>query len=67
MHAWGVWISLLIPTLVWWSESVLWVAFMSLYANIGMHYTSYQSARTEREVKNGEHADTQGKEDRTDS
>lgn len=37
----GIWLLLLIPTLLWWKESILWVAFMSLYANyktcIGAH------------------------------
>lgn len=38
-HAIGacVWAVLLIPTLLWWRDSVLWVAAMSLYANIGVH------------------------------
>ena len=28
------WILMIIPTLLWWSESVLWIAVLSLYANI---------------------------------
>jgi hypothetical protein len=27
------WLLMMVPTLVWWKESVLWVACMSLYAN----------------------------------
>jgi hypothetical protein len=28
-----LWIALAVPTLLWWKDSVLWVALMSLYAN----------------------------------
>jgi hypothetical protein len=43
-----IWIVLIIPTLLWWRESILWVAFMSLYANIATHWGAYQSARAEK-------------------
>lgn len=42
-HLWEalVWVVLVIPTLIWLKDSVLWVALMSLYANyktaIGAH------------------------------
>lgn len=42
-HLWEawLWIALTVPTLLWWHNSVLWVALMSLYANyktaIGAH------------------------------
>lgn len=42
-HLWEaiLWASLVVPTLLWWKDSVLWVALMSLYANyktaIGAH------------------------------
>lgn len=42
-----VWLSLLVPTLLWWRESVLWVAVMSLYANVVGHWAAYQAARAE--------------------
>lgn len=36
-----LWLVLAIPTLLWWKDSILWVALMSLYANyktaIGAH------------------------------
>jgi hypothetical protein len=33
-RAWGIfWILAIVPTLIWWKDSVLWVALMSLYAN----------------------------------
>jgi len=43
-----VWALLLVPTLMWWRESILWVAFMSLYANVVGHWSAYQAARAER-------------------
>jgi hypothetical protein len=42
-----VWGSLAVPTVVWWKESILWVAFMSLYANLVGHWGAYQASRAE--------------------
>jgi hypothetical protein len=41
------WIVLIVPTLVWWKDSVLWVALMSIWANIAAHWSAWQAARTE--------------------
>lgn len=38
------WAFLAIPTLVWWRESILWVAFMSLYANFVGHAAAAEAA-----------------------
>lgn len=46
-----VWISLIIPSLLWWSESVLWVIVMSLWANVASHWASYQAAHSEKRIK----------------
>lgn len=32
-----MWAALVLPTLLWWRDSVLWVALMSLWANIASH------------------------------
>lgn len=34
-HLWEaiMWVVLALPTLLWWKESILWVALMSIYAN----------------------------------
>lgn len=40
-----LWVILIIPTVLLWSESILWVAFMSVYAIIATHWDAYQSAR----------------------
>ena len=45
-----VWIAALIPTMLYWRESVLWVAFMSLWANVASHHAAYTAARTEEKV-----------------
>jgi hypothetical protein len=42
-----VWALLIPPTLLWWRDSILWVALMSLYANLIGHWSAYQAARAE--------------------
>lgn len=42
-----VWITLTIPTLLWWRESILWVLLMSLWANVSTHWGAWQAARAE--------------------
>lgn len=42
-----VWLGLIVPTLIWWKDSVLWVALMSIWANIAAHWSAWQAARTE--------------------
>lgn len=38
------WALLVIPTLLWWNQSILWVAFMSLYANFVGHASAAEAA-----------------------
>lgn len=47
----GVWALALIPTLLWWSESVLWVGAMSLYANFVGHLSAAKASRAEEEAE----------------
>jgi hypothetical protein len=42
-----VWAFLAIPTVLLWKESILWVAFMSLYANFVGHFSGWDAARAE--------------------
>lgn len=49
-----VWALLLIPTLLVWKDSVLWVAGMSLYANVVGHWSAFQAARAEKAKKEDE-------------
>lgn len=49
----GVWALLLIPTLMFWKNSVLWVAAMSLYANFVGHLSAAKASRAEQEAEKG--------------
>jgi len=40
-----VWVILGIPSILWWHSSILWVIFISLYANIATHLSGYEAAR----------------------
>jgi len=42
------WMILTIPAVLWWSESVTFLVFASLYANVAAHFSAYQGARAER-------------------
>ena len=44
--AWGL---LLVPTLLWWKESILWVAVMSVYANIAASAAAHEGRRARQE------------------
>jgi hypothetical protein len=47
----AVWALLLIPTLLLWKNSVLWVAFLSLYANGATHLSAAKASRAEQEAE----------------
>jgi hypothetical protein len=42
-----VWTLLLVPSLLWWSNSIKWVVLMSVWANIAGHFSAWQAARAE--------------------
>jgi hypothetical protein len=42
-----VWLLLAVPTLMWWRHSLVWVAWMSLYANVASHWSAWQASRAE--------------------
>lgn len=42
-----VWILLAVPTVLWWKQSILWVAGMMIYNIIIDHFQGYGAARTE--------------------
>jgi hypothetical protein len=42
-----VWFLLVIPTVLFWAESVLWVALISCYANSAAHFAAWQGSRAE--------------------
>ncbi|HUR18881.1 MAG TPA: hypothetical protein VMZ51_08110 [Acidimicrobiales bacterium] len=43
----GVWAALIVPSILFWRESVLWVIFLSLWANLATHWGAWQSSRAE--------------------
>lgn len=53
----GVWVLLIIPTMIFWKDSILWVAMMSVWANVISHGTAWQAARAEEAAKNGNGGD----------
>lgn len=48
-----VWLVLLLPTMLWWKESILWVAMMSIWANVASHFAGYVAGRTEVMAQKG--------------
>lgn len=48
-HKWAtiVWIALLIPSVLFWSNAIMWVVLMSVWANIAGHWSAYQASRAE--------------------
>lgn len=48
-----VWFIACLPTVIWWKESILWVALISCYANAVGHFSAYQAARAEESEGGG--------------
>jgi hypothetical protein len=48
-----IWAGLLVPSVIWWSKSLLWIIFMSVYSIIVAHLSAYQGARAEKEAGSG--------------
>lgn len=38
---------LIVPTVLWWHDSVLWLGLISCYANAVGHFSAYQGSRAE--------------------
>ncbi|WP_371333252.1 hypothetical protein [Klebsiella quasipneumoniae] len=49
-----MWVSLAIPSLIWWKDSVLWVILISIYANIVGHLSGYSAARADQAAEENE-------------
>lgn len=41
------WCVMAVPTLLWWRDSIVWVAFMSLYANVAGHWSAAQASEAD--------------------
>lgn len=50
------WVAMVLPTWLWWSDSVLWVSLVSLYANAVSHLAAYGAARAEKKSADAERA-----------
>ena len=42
-----VWLLLVVPSVLWWRESIPWLVFMSVWANIAGHFAAWQGSRAE--------------------
>lgn len=52
-HAFFVvaWLILIVPTVLWWKDSVLWVALMSIWANVASHSSAFQAAGAKKKIE----------------
>ena len=41
------WFLAVIPTALWWKDSILWVGLMSCWANAASHFSAWQASRAE--------------------
>jgi hypothetical protein len=48
----ATWALLIVPTVIWWKDSILWVALMSIWANFYTAVTAWDAARAERASNN---------------
>lgn len=44
----AMWAALVLPTVLWWHDSVLWVGLISCYANAVGHFSAWQATRAEQ-------------------
>ena len=40
----AVWLVAIVPSLIWWSHSIAWVVFMSVWANVAGHAAGWVAA-----------------------
>jgi len=57
-----LWIALTPPSILFWSQSILWVIVISLWANIVGHFSAYLAARSEAAQEKGNNLTEQDKE-----
>lgn len=43
----ALWFLAVLPTVLWWRDSVMWVALMSCWANAAAHFSAWQGSRAE--------------------
>lgn len=42
-----VWLILVVPSVLWWKTSILWIIILSVWANVASHFGAWQGARAE--------------------
>jgi uncharacterized membrane protein YdbT with pleckstrin-like domain len=42
-----VWLLLVVPSVLWWKQSLLWIILLSVWANVASHFGAWQGARAE--------------------
>lgn len=45
------WTAAIIPSLLWWKDSILFVILISLWANVAAHWAGFQGAHSEKRLK----------------
>ena len=48
-----IWLILSIPAMMWWRNSVAFLVFVSVYANVAGHVSAWQAARAEKATESG--------------
>lgn len=43
------WLAVAVPTLLWWKDSIAFIAWVSVYANVAGHWSAWQAARAEEQ------------------
>jgi hypothetical protein len=49
LHGWATlaWLVMAIPAVLWWRSSLPFLVFVSVYANVAGHWSSWQASRVE--------------------
>lgn len=45
------WMGLAVPSVLLWSHSIPWIVFMSVWANVVGHWSSYQATKAQLEAR----------------
>lgn len=45
------WALLTLPTVLWWRESILWIALMSIYSIIVGHWGAFEAAKADERLR----------------
>lgn len=61
VHGWAtiLWIGLTIPGVLWWKYSIPFLVFVSIYANIAGHWSSWQAVKVEVKQEEMDNAEAQ--------